>query len=329
MTIVSFDDFEAYESAYQSWNIRTRKLEGGLFRGQMLQLAVGPVRVAYTRHSSALEITGTAPSGFQSFGMPIPRGLSGFWCNKPTSEQTVSVFDASYSFEAVTRPGFETVVFSISEERIGQLGETLGFGAPRDILSERGVVTCNPSSMRELRRALLQIVRTVTCDGSIEEQAALREELEGDIPSRLLGALADQNPQPQPVASHLRHRALRRALEHIAALPNEPLGIEDLCRATGASERTLRRAFTECLGVPPNPYLRARRLNGVYRELRSGAAQGLLVSEIAHRWGFWHMGQFAADYRRLFGELPSATLARSHGRGGARILSSVAAESNR
>jgi AraC-like DNA-binding protein len=32
------------------------------------------------------------------------------------------------------------------------------------------------------------------------------------------------------------------------------------------------------------------------------------VNEIAARWGFDHAGNFAADYRRLFGELPSQTL---------------------
>jgi hypothetical protein len=34
--------------------------------------------------------------------------------------------------------------------------------------------------------------------------------------------------------------------------------------------------------------------------------------DVANRWGFWHMGQFAADYKRQFGELPSATLKRAH-----------------
>ena len=32
------------------------------------------------------------------------------------------------------------------------------------------------------------------------------------------------------------------------------------------------------------------------------------ILNIANDWGFWHMGQFAADYKSLFGELPSETL---------------------
>jgi len=32
---------------------------------------------------------------------------------------------------------------------------------------------------------------------------------------------------------------------------------------------------------------------------------------MANRHGFWHMGQFAKDYKNLFGELPSQTLSKN------------------
>jgi len=34
------------------------------------------------------------------------------------------------------------------------------------------------------------------------------------------------------------------------------------------------------------------------------------ITQISSQWGFWHMGQFGADYKRQFGELPSETLGR-------------------
>jgi len=33
------------------------------------------------------------------------------------------------------------------------------------------------------------------------------------------------------------------------------------------------------------------------------------VKQVAYAHGFWHLGQFAHDYKRLFGESPSETLA--------------------
>lgn len=38
------------------------------------------------------------------------------------------------------------------------------------------------------------------------------------------------------------------------------------------------------------------------------------VTALATRWGFWHMGQFTKDYKRLFAELPSETLKKRHAR---------------
>ena len=53
----------------------------------------------------------------------------------------------------------------------------------------------------------------------------------------------------------------------------------------------------------------ARRLVAVQTELiRQGPTA--VISDIANHWGFWHMGGFASDYKKQFGELPSQTLLR-------------------
>ena len=45
----------------------------------------------------------------------------------------------------------------------------------------------------------------------------------------------------------------------------------------------------------------------VHRALRDASRDGTKVSEAARRYGFRGLGQFAADYRARYGELPSAT----------------------
>ena len=52
-------------------------------------------------------------------------------------------------------------------------------------------------------------------------------------------------------------------------------------------------------------------VRSVHRELWHSASSTTRITDVANNWDFWHMGQFAADYRKLFGELPSETLART------------------
>jgi AraC family ethanolamine operon transcriptional activator len=105
-----------------------------------------------------------------------------------------------------------------------------------------------------------------------------------------------------------RERLVRRADDYMRACLGEPLSLLELCRELGVSARTLHYAFQEVRGLSPMAYFKAGRLHAVRQELKAAAAHTASVREIARRWGFWHPGEFAAAYRRLFGELPSQTL---------------------
>jgi hypothetical protein len=48
----------------------------------------------------------------------------------------------------------------------------------------------------------------------------------------------------------------------------------------------------------------------VRRALRESTPSETTVTQIATRYGFWQFGRFAVEYKTLFGQAPSATLAR-------------------
>ena len=92
--------------------------------------------------------------------------------------------------------------------------------------------------------------------------------------------------------------------------PERPFRIAEICSALGVSVQTLRLSCEEQLGMGPVEYVRRRRMQLAYRALRHRSPDMASVSAIARRYGFRDLGRFAASFRALYGELPSATLRR-------------------
>ncbi len=102
---------------------------------------------------------------------------------------------------------------------------------------------------------------------------------------------------------------MERARDYIEAHADQAIRIESLCEHAGTTLRTLERIFTRELGVTPQQYVKARRLNAVRRRLiDADRDQGLKVTDVALDHGFAHLGRFSGEYRRFFGESPRETL---------------------
>jgi AraC-like DNA-binding protein len=105
-------------------------------------------------------------------------------------------------------------------------------------------------------------------------------------------------------------RVVRRAQEYMHAHATEPLTLAQLCSHLGVSARGLQHAFLCATGESPMGHWRSVRLERVRQALRAagpGAGRDA-VARIAERYGFFHAGHFADQYRRRFGERPSQTL---------------------
>nr|WP_298098182.1 AraC family transcriptional regulator [uncultured Shinella sp.] len=107
-------------------------------------------------------------------------------------------------------------------------------------------------------------------------------------------------------------RHVRRAIDYMHAHVGEAITLEDLAKVCGVSSRTLQLGFKQFRQSSPMTYLQSLRMERVHADLKN-ASPGQTVADIALKWGFSHLGRFAAEYRTRFGERPSATLRGSSG----------------
>ena len=119
-------------------------------------------------------------------------------------------------------------------------------------------------------------------------------------PHNYSGALQGPGPSILP-------RDVRRAIDFIQAHLGDPITLTDIIAAARVPGRTLFKHFEDHHGTSPARYLRQARLDKV-REVLQRAGEHESVAEIAMRLGFNHLGRFAVEYRRRFGERPSDTV---------------------
>lgn len=99
---------------------------------------------------------------------------------------------------------------------------------------------------------------------------------------------------------------VKRAIVHMHKTIGQKMTMAELSTVTGAAERTLRKNFARFIGVPPLAYWRKLRLT-VARDRLLVPSADRTVTKTATFVGYSHLGRFASDYRRCFGELPSTT----------------------
>jgi transcriptional regulator GlxA family with amidase domain len=121
------------------------------------------------------------------------------------------------------------------------------------------------------------------------------------------GAL-EMRPVPSARQAGTRSELVSRAVTLLRDHVNEPVTMVELSRQTGVSERTLRAAFRDVLGLSPKQYAIGQRLHAAHEALCAADPATTTVTDIATEYGFFELGRFAGRYRHTFGEAPSQTL---------------------
>jgi AraC family ethanolamine operon transcriptional activator len=307
-----FHDFDELSDAVHGFGLDWTQLDRGELKASIQQTTTRAVLCSRFRFSRKFHQRGTTPPGVRTVGFVGRQSPEVRWRRGVGTHGHFVVFPTDAEFEFVSEPGFHGDTVSFSEERIRSVAEALEVADPLDHLPDgQDIVASDPQLINRTRTRLTRLHAAVAEDGTTWTDPSSRSELEFETLAVLATAFTAIETErfwaPEPT---LRSRALSAALDFIRAHADDSPTIEEICRASGAGLRTLEYAFRDRFDVTPKQYLRAMRLKRVRKDLLR-AAPDRPVSEVAAHRGFWHMGQFAADYRRQFGELPSETLARA------------------
>jgi len=229
------------------------------------------------------------------------------------SRNTTGVVPAGTTMRYENRCGLAEYVLRIDATALRtKLGAMIGTSVARPIEFEATTAFEHPEQAR-LRRLIDHLV------GELDDETA-------DLPAQALAQYQQsvmvcflyanrhnfshllEQRQPQPALWQVH-----RAEEHIDASCTLPLTLEALEDVTGTSGLAMSQAFRRTRGVSPLVFLKRVRLNHA-RRLLLAPEENTSVATVAHRFGFFNAAAFASDYRRAFGEPPSATLAAARRR---------------
>ncbi len=304
----SFDDFDDCAATLREWQLEAVQLDRGPFRGDLIQAQSATTLVTEATFSRRLHQRGEPPGGLRTVVFPANPSQQIVWRNHRVSGNQLMLFPRGCELDAVSAPGFHVFTISVSEARISDFTHAFGDVSYDDALAGREVLECSPRLMQGLRRAANRYVQlNAILEPAVGPAEAAAREMDSDLMEMLAEALTHEKHPGDAPRQNARDLAVRHCLELVEAHEQTPLSVMDLCQAAGVSRRMLEYAFQDRFGLSPKAYLLARRLNGVRAELKQPSGERS-VTHAANSWGFHHMSQLSAFYRRQFGELPSETI---------------------
>jgi AraC family ethanolamine operon transcriptional activator len=302
---VTVDDIDLMAAYMTTWKHHYVALGDGPFRGRLHGFQTLFMQLGTAEYSQGFAIRGNTPAGtctlrvYESSAGPI------IFCGRQIAPERESAFSSSDAEYDMTYGGASSIVSLSVAQPLFDRYATAHWGdwekTTDRLFFEDG----------RTRTDFIAFAHNVI-DRTTKDPAALDGGRGRSIETNVLTAFfqaAKPGVAPSPLAR--RHEIAREAHAYLIDHIDRPPTLAELCEAISVNERTLLGGFLEAYGESPKAYLRNARLMNAHRDLVASGSQKTTVTEIAARWGFGHYGRFAADYRRLFGELPSYSLARS------------------
>lgn len=301
--VAQLTDIGQLAGIYSHWEGQIEQISSGTFHAELQIVSGGFFRALSIVANQRVRIRGRDASGL-------------FWINPVSPGSSESLWQGRrLDIGNLVLLGHDNLVDHLSARNTSQQSVAFQPAVVQDAirsLSARdtslprswSAVSTPPGSATRAGRLIAQLLRIGQTApaflGSPDGQHLAQECLRS-----IVNALNGKHSPGAELVRSARIRLVSKAETYMRDRIATPIAAVDLCRTFGVSDRTLRLAFREQYGMGPMTYFKMLRLNAVRASLKKNRL--LSIKDAAVACGFHHLGNFAGEYRRLFGERPSVT----------------------
>lgn len=309
---VAANDADEFSESMRDWDIELKQLQPGTFDAALTVMPLGPVLICSGRFNGPLLQYSGPPRGCISINRPgrgsAPLSIQGHELQAGEILVSGSGAEAEVLQHGVLFPTAFSVKVDFLQAQTHWLSDAL-------LPASNTVQRHSPGA--QWASSFLDAMEWIVAAVAEYPDIINREDVRVSVIDTLLARVNTLGAPDAPALSTARatraarRQAVERAREYIRVNLTEPIRLSDLCKHAHAQARSLEYGFHEVVGVSPIAYIRATRMHRARQLLRSTAVRTRSISEIALDCGFWHLSQFAVDYKRLFRESPSVTFRRT------------------
>lgn len=226
-----------------------------------------------------------------------------------TTSKLGSVTSPGQDLEMTWAPGASKLVLYIPKVRIHDAARALAGQQEVERIKLRPIVDLSEPAHRSWYGVVRSLADDVRHGGPMASNPLLSARIADAV---ILGLVSNQSEQPLAAVAGSGDGldGIDLAVRLLERNPEEAWRMSDLARQVQLTPRKLSTEFRERTGMLPMEFLQFIRLHRVHQDLRASLPSSTSVTEVALRWGFNHLGRFAARYQERFDELPSETLRR-------------------
>ncbi|MFY0656885.1 MAG: helix-turn-helix domain-containing protein [Neptunomonas phycophila] len=305
LSIAEAMDADEHAHNLTDWQQEYDQIGSGSFYGKISELPLGNLQVFHEHTNQALHQKCNVWPDSIWLGLPVDSTSESRINGLALNHNDIMCRPGNCEFELMTPDNFGIFGMVVSYHALQTMADIQDTHIHWSHLTHHDRLCVPDKTLTALRFLLNRLLSQQTN----EHQSRLQYDI---VIMALLEILKKESPNDQVTPSyHRRKLVVDQVREYLAQLPDKAVTITELCEHTNVSRRTLQYSFESIIGISPVHYLRMSRLNSVRRALSLASSDQQSVANIASYWGFWHLSQFAKDYRELFGEKPSDTLLRS------------------